>query len=320
MIIIHPHRFLYVFIIIYFFCSSGHVFCPCFDIYLRLILFKNEVEWMELSLLLFCSDLPRWKRRNVSSGGAGAHMVSEARWQRPGVSHWVPQDGSGWEERRRSSGPAPLLQQGHGGAHGTALHPFGSEVSSVREAPERFWAAAPPHALTRCSSRLCRVPERRWPAGSSERPVPPPAPSLPAAPARPRLRAAAPSLRRRRRKMVSEAGPVRRHPPPSAPGPLRWARGPRPGQRGAGAGGAPRPWAGPGSALRCDSGSLRAGGRGEAAWVRGMAAGARGTEGLQRSVPQLAGPRTDRALLGLGGRTAARSAPAGAGGLQPMHR
>ncbi|XP_053804416.1 60S ribosomal protein L37a, partial [Vidua chalybeata] len=96
------------------------------------------------------------------------------------VSRWVPQAGSGWKGPRCSPAPTSLLQQGHGRAHGPASRRFGSASSDG----------------------ACRRPL----SGRAE-PARAPA-SLPPAPARPRLRTAAPSLRRRRRKMAKRTKKV----------------------------------------------------------------------------------------------------------------
>lgn len=100
------------------------------------------------------------------------------------------------------SAPAP-----RGTGRGTASGRFGGV--SVREAAEAL--RAPPRPPTGCCpSGLCRARPAHPPGAAPAR-----LSSLPAAPPCPRLRTAPSSLRRCRRKMVSEAGPpfaIRRHP------------------------------------------------------------------------------------------------------------
>lgn len=80
----------------------------------------------------------------------------------------------------RSSAPASLLKQGYPRAHGTELHPEGSRISLVREAPQRLWAPCSsvwslhckeflPHigrnflCITFCLLSYCWVPwSRAW--------------------------------------------------------------------------------------------------------------------------------------------------------------
>ncbi|XP_058696410.1 large ribosomal subunit protein eL43 [Poecile atricapillus] len=154
---------------------------------------------MELFPLFFCCDLPRWKPRNQCSRGAGAHVKPAPTLSSTG---WLRLEGTA--VLIRSNFPAqagPWRSTGHG----AASRRFGS-VSS-EGASSRPRAAVTP--LCSASARGLAVSHCARQRGRARPPEALRAPaSLPAAPPRPRLRTAASSPRRRRRKMAKRTKKV----------------------------------------------------------------------------------------------------------------